>query len=360
MHNGKLIAFVTMAFCLLSAAALVASGESAPPPATTKAATPAAQPASGPATSPATEPAEPLLTFEAIKQLNAVLEKASPTAAERVMCSAITDRNPQIDDAIFYAMLARADKMPAVEAKYFACLNRLSTPAVLLEPEKYRMAPTRLSILVFAVQRLTRGRGQLSKSWAGPNRSEEPVWLILALNAECVYPYEEPLRIYSTKDPRPLLGVGAEENYDKINDVYQYKTPGIRLEMAGLFYKLSREEDKANRSVRDYPVFIAWQFVDPSEIGRTKVDTSPGTWGVLLFFLVVGLGIAFFVFMKSVKRGKDAEPMILLMKKKREQEARERMMTGEHQPVDPDLQSALEEFEKNKNAGDEKDSSKPG
>jgi hypothetical protein len=270
------VLFLLAGVVLCSAVVAVAEAE----PATTTA------PATQPATAPAALPADLLAQVEALLKLNEAEKQAMLEARA----------NPGVlAEAAFRMMLAKVASLPELGKKEFATLDRLIVPNLLRTPERYSGAPMAVKIEVYEVRKCMPDDGDIALTAPWPRN--KPIWWITGRTSRPASKQIEPLIVFSTVDPTPLLG----EPDAAVGPNGSRKYPNFPIvEVACVFYKLRRTRETQSGTLRDYPVVMAWQFGKGSMlsvIGQSAVD--PRLLIPLLIVLV--LIVAFIVVRKRTR-----------------------------------------------------------
>ena len=271
------VAFLLAGVMLCSAAVAVAEAEPAP----------ATQPATEPATQPAAAlPADLLARVDALLTLNEIEKQAMLEARA----------NPGVlAETAFRLMLAKVAALPELGDKEFAILDRPAVANLLRTPERYSCAPLAMKIAVYEVRKCMPDDNDISLTAPWPR--SRPVWWITGRTSQPASKDLEPLIVFSTVDPTPLLGEPDATVGPNGSRIYPHWPI---VELAGVFYKVRRTREKQSGDLRDYPVLMAWQVRKDSlysVIGQSAVDPRL----LVPLLLVVALIVVFIVVRKRTR-----------------------------------------------------------
>ena len=317
------VVFLLAGVLLCSAAVAVAEAEPAP--------------ATQPATAPAVLPADLLDRVDAILTLNET-EKQTMLEARA---------NPGVlAETGFRLMLAKVASLPELGDKDFDILDRPAVANLLRTPERYSATPMAMKIEVYEVRKCMPDDGDIALTAPWPRN--KPIWWIIGRTSRPASKQIEPLIVFSTVDPTPLLG----EPDPAVGLKGSRKYPNWPIvELAGVFYKVRRTREKQSGVLRDYPVVMAWQFRKGSMlsvIGQSAVDPR-----LLIPLLIVLVLIVAFIFVRKRTRSAPATRGPTYQSLRHEMEAHRAV--GENAPfvprldedegqVDPQLVEAAEQY----------------
>lgn len=269
------------------------------------------------------------------------------TDTERIAISDVTDNVETLDETGFYILLGHAAKMRKLSGEEFDALSRPGEALLLQQPAFFRAQTMRVQMRVFQVQEISVAGGGLSPSRHWP--PDKPLWRLDGLSVVPKGAVVHDLMVFCTEDPTPLLG---EPKKTTREGTMEYYGTGRRLDLAAIFYKVTVKKDQ-HGNLRQYPVFLAWQFSGRSGGGQFPTAVVY-IFGVLLVLLI---GFVFLKrYLRQVKRI-DATPGPRPYRPLRELTSREKRQFGmageaevedEDEPedteVDPLLKQAAEEY----------------
>jgi len=266
---------------VLSGAA-VAVAQETPPPATQ----PTTAPATQPTTAPAAPPADLLARVDALLTLNEIEKQAMLEARA----------NPGVlDETAFRLILTKVGSLPELGEKEFANLPRLAVASLLRTPDRYSCTPLAMKIAVYEVRKCMPDDGDMPLRAPWPRN--RPIWWITGRASRPESKTVEPLILFSTVDPTPLLG-NHDGDGPRGSRIYSHWPV---VEVAGVFYKVRRTREKDSGAMRDYPVVMVWQFRKGnllSVIRESAVDPRL----LVPLVLVIALIVAFIVVRKRTRR----------------------------------------------------------
>jgi hypothetical protein len=264
---------------------------------------------------------------------------------------------------MLYIMLSKTAALPPVSDGKFQEFDRPAYASLLEDPTRYVRLPVRpiaMSVRVVRVYKLLPGGGGemgFSEYWP----REKPVWRIECLNAQAAAPAAQPLIVLSTVDPGALLPRPDQKHEGDGQPRIEYKGVGPSyaqlplLELAGIFYKVHRTADEQGEQ-RDFPVVLAWHLMK-----KGSGAASPRIAQAAIIFLVIVAGAALFIFFKRrLKRlasmRQERSALHRRLRRGMEMTEEERSRTDEEEAeIDLELKAAVEQFRKQKEAGDGQD-----
>ena len=289
------------------------------------------------AAAPATAPAEGRVTARS-NISEAAIEMSD---SERTALGAVRDRNTQLAETGFFMLLARAAKMETLSDRRLQDVESPSYPNLMAHPARYRAQPVRMTINVFTSEKLQPTPGgafPVSSYWP----KDKPVWYLTGLNAPLKIDPKQPVMVYSTADPTPVLGTPVKSNAD----AHVYALPGRRVNVVGLFYKL-RTAPSEDEGERDYPVLLVWQVSGSGGGGALGSGGTTTIAGLMVAVLVLVLLLGFIMLRRRVSQQKASRPDGPRYKPLRD------VARDEHEPeveeageVDPLLKQAAEQYQK--------------
>ncbi|MBS3734035.1 MAG: hypothetical protein KGY99_03830 [Phycisphaerae bacterium] len=317
----------------------------------------ATRPSAVPTTAPATQPGAPPST-PPVPSTRPVRNAGAVSLTEglwRRWQAAVTDsdRSPTDEDS-FYKLLTQVAEMEPFDAERIAQLDRPGYQTLVEDPRRHVRLPIRPMQMTVRVRRVyvLTPRDHLSptRHWSG----DRPIYLLNAVTGETE---PKPVLIYMAQDPQDVLGepdsLQVNEKSKQPYREYTGKLPRVRL--VGLYYKayddMYEDADGAMKAHR-WPVILA-AYLEPTggaDDGLTATKT-----GVIVAILL--MLVALFVYLKRRTRpaeksgGEQYEPL------------RDRLGTPDSDgndsgEIDPDLRSAVEDYRKNRQKGDDQDASR--
>jgi len=262
-------------------------------PLRTGAVEPTTQPTTAPVEAPTTRPFIPDNISEAAIEL---------THRQKVALSAVRDGQDWRETA-FFMMLARTAELvdPEASAKEYSTLESPAVGYLTDYPRRYRAQKIRVTMTVFKSRELVSG----SKYWDA--RPDWPrgakVWYMAGWHVSEDSTKAEDLVVYSVVDPTKLLG---EPSGTTTSGEQLYYTPGVSLELAGVYYKTFRQQTgeltQSNRQVRDYPLVLAY-YLKPTKTTAAPTSPTGGLSNTVIVALVL-LVVALFIVRRQAKRVK--------------------------------------------------------
>ena len=278
-------------------------------------------------------------------------DRIVPTDVEKTVLDAVRDRTFQFDETGLYVMLALAGRAPEIGPMQWYELDRPAYANLLAHPARYRGTALRAKVRVHYVSRMQSGVKLGFRSFWPKDR---PVWEMDCIWTDEPHKNNKPVRVYSVVDPTLLIGppdeVGPQSRgkYD----------PGHDLRIAAMFYKITLARQASDRSVRAYPVMMAWQLSRTAplkSLGQWNAD-GPSQWALPLV-LVILLAVAFYFTRRRVTRLKQADRDAFTRYRPVDSQAHEKApgaadaqaqdedkLDAPDGPVDPELTAAVEQF----------------
>jgi len=349
-----LAAITAAAMLALSLAAAVQKTFAADPvagsgPATLQAAPISAAPVSAgdagppaPPAGPAKSPTAPRVQRDAmgaalpLPVARTIQEGLDLTEEEKEALAAINQRPDQFDETGLYVMLRRVAALPRLDPEKWA--DELDMPSYK-NLNQFQGRPLHIKANLAQAYKVIPGhQSELSYSPFWPRG--RAVWVL-----DCIVPlgndyFRQPLRVFSVVEPPSLPPPQKTEK-----DLALYIQPGPEIDVAGVFYKTYRGEDREGHR-QQYPIIIAWQIERETLQGTGLGPFNPLNLALgLLAVLAVG-----YLFLRSYLRNAAAS-RTSKYKPLREEAQPQAAQDEEPQAVDPLLQAAAEEYDARKRAG---------
>jgi hypothetical protein len=270
----------------------------------------------------------------------------------------------ELAEGILPLLLSRVAALEPLSDEQLRELDRPSYKNLLADPERYArlpVRPIRMSVRVVRVYRLSPSEGTAPASEHWPR--DKPFWRLQCLNANTNRPDLQPIIVFATADPMPLLPQGEPTKDDQGTPCVQYQAeapyhdlPG--LEIAGVFHKIYWGETSQGRE-QDYPIILAWDLRPKGPVGA---DTNLARYAIFLLIIVVAAALWWYL-RRGIKRGGDdrgrgGRIYRPLRDRPRPDEPAAAEAAEEEAPdVDADLRAAVDDFkhrEKDKHEGDDK------
>lgn len=292
----------------------------------------------------ATAPADVLDLVEARLRLSEVEKQALLDAQASPL---------QLDEPAFGIMLAKVAGLPVLDENDFSRLDHPAVRNLARSPQRYHGAPIRLTVRAYQVRKYTPGKDiSISGHWP----REKPFW---RMNCTSALPKarregdEDPLIVFTTLDPTELLGRPKEGA--SADDELRYPH-GPKIELAGVFYKIRRVNERDSGEPRDYPVVLAWQMLPGQGWVRDTVSHMAQPVIIILLVVILVMAVAFVFISRRIRKGMSPqhqghtyEPMRFQMPEgaggANIEDAEPAGPAGPRQ-VDPLLAAAAEEYQK--------------
>ncbi len=259
-----------------------------------------------------------------------------------------------LEEEALWMLMSKVAALQPLSEEAFAELDRPGYGGLLEDPRRYARLPVRAmrtSIRVARVYRLSTDEGTMSGSYYWPRN--RPVWKIYALHANSQRPDLQPLVVYCSVNPLPLLPP-REPTQDEQGDLcYEYKAsppyhklPG--LEVAAVFFKIHEGLTRDGKML-DYPVLLSWDLRKREPVGA---NLNLARWGLLFLIILVAAGL-FWYLRRNLKRSAAARSQRhpLYHPLRHQAEAPGQAPAD----VDPALQAAVENHKKRKEQPGEPD-----
>jgi len=195
----------------------------------------------------------------------------------------IGDRVEQLDEAAFYAMLAKAAEIGQIPDQPLEVLDRPSLGSLLAEPRRYRGRPVRLSVRVARIERLTAADGLTANPYWPADR---PVWKLGCLGASGGIYSDTALLVFAAAEPASL---GEPDEFTPRQERIYH--PSRDVEVAGFFYKV-RTCTSEDGKVRDFPVILAWRVDRAGQ--RSVLPGAPAGARDTFFLVLAALLVGYF------------------------------------------------------------------
>ena len=305
---------------------------------------------------PTTAPAGPETARFLSPEMTRMYRALARTEEEKNIWEAVNDYDLQWRETAFFVGMQRVRKVQPLSAEGVTLLSSPSYNSLMVDPERYRASPIRLSVYVYRLTELKPGKDfAASRRWPV---SDGPIWRMDCGNAMAKKPADQPLSIFCAFDPSSLLGRPYEVN-ENGEAIYTHK----RAEIAGVFYKIYRDMSKGDESkgiepeLRSYPVVLAWQV--NTALSR-PVPPSVDPRAMTIIFVVAALAIAYVILRRTTKRQVVRRGLRRTYRPLRTAEMEEelakqqtRQKRGDQEgDIDPLLKAASEQYRKEKGLDD--------
>lgn len=289
-------------------------------------------------TQPASRPADATTALERVNSALALSRK------DELLLSSMRDGTDPAEQNGFYRMMRIVAALPALSAEE---LRRLDSPAwanLLRDPGRYRGKPVRLTLRVYVVRELVAGKGLRANPYWPEGQAVYEVHATLEGSAD------EPIILYAPSPPANLGKPG-----ETLPDGRMRYKAGPAYQAAGVYlqYYTDASTDGAKR---EYPVVLAWQFEPARTTGGSFFGPFAGneglyTWGGALVVLIAAVGL--FVFVQRRLRRPSAAQRGCVFKNYKPLRGEDPEEKSEAEfvkrYVDPDLASAVEDFQNHRN-----------
>ena len=266
------------------------------------------------------------------------------TEKEVTALGAVEDRISQWQETAFYMLLKRVAGLAELTEQDLRTLDRPAYQNLLGKPDRYRLHPMRLNVRVFRVLKMTPETGLgFSRYW--PKGRE--VWRMYCTSAGIANYADEPLTVYCTVEPS---GLGQPARTTTEGEMQFPRGPEV--EIAAVLYKIYKATESGGEQWREYPLLLAWQIRDGSDGERTPGFTIPS--GPLAAFLcIAALALAYYFVRRTVRQMRKAAPAAQYRPIRDEKgESLPPAEDDQEDRVDPLLQQAAEQYEKERRQAD--------